>query len=145
MIEQLKYGNIIQSVTDIPLVVREILSNGVTYDRLDMKSVADFAEYDEIKPIELSEHWLERLGFEYGVNGEGEDKVEYWDKRAPLHQHSFGCFTFTITKWFEGNFTFSHHQIRRDCKYLHDLQNIWYFNTGQELTIKEPINEAKNK
>ena len=100
--------------------------------------IKDFELYDTVSvrdyiPILLTPKILEQYGFKYGVTGTGEDKVQYWDKRTVEHKHSFGTFYFSIVKWYEGDFTFSHHTIRSDCKYLHQLQNLWFGLTGQEL------------
>lgn len=100
--------------------------------------IKDFELYDTCSvrdyiPIALSPKILKQYGFKYGFTGTGEDKVQYWDKRTVEHKHSFGTFYFSIVKWYKGEFTFSHHTIRSDCKYLHQLQNLWFSLTGKEL------------
>lgn len=92
-------------------------------------------DINDLKPIPLTPKILKQYGFEYGVTGTGEDKVQFWDKKTPEHKHSFGSFYFSVVKWYEGEFTFSHQSIRSDCKYLHQLQNLWFSLTGQELQV----------
>lgn len=140
--KELRRGNIICASEDEngnnePCRVFEIYEDGVRWGLLHDDHGGNSTSYKYLAPIPLSPYWLNRLGFSYDITGEDEDKIEYWDKSTPYHKHSFGPFTFTIVKWNDGDFTFSHHSIRKDCKHLHDLQNIWFYTTGEELTIKQ--------
>jgi hypothetical protein len=73
-----------------------------------------------IKPIPLTEEWLVKFEFEdKGVNG-FTHKVEYlfdFDKN--------------LSHCWDGAYTDS------PCKYVHQLQNLFFVLTGQELTLNE--------
>lgn len=93
-------------------------------------------------PIPLTTEILENIGLKHGKTGKKKDDsfVEFWDIKTPfIHKHSFGSFYFSIVRWWQDNkpleFTFSHHEIRVDCKYVHQLQNLVYALTGKELEI----------
>lgn len=76
----------------------------------------------EVYPIPLTEEWLIKFGYK---------KNEYWveDSRR---------FNFTIKGGvnldpYKNNFVF----VDTVLKYVHQLQNLFYCLTGNELTIKE--------
>lgn len=71
-----------------------------------------------LKPIPLTEEWLERLGFE---------KINEW---VILDR-------FTLRKTYLG--VFYKNEVVNDyvrIDYIHQLQNLYYALTGAELTIK---------
>jgi hypothetical protein len=67
---------------------------------------------DDIEPIPLTEEWLLRLGF----NG--------WDK---------GNFTMVLSN---GNFIEFGYVIAKNIKHVHQLQNLYFALTNEELTIQ---------
>ncbi len=91
-------------------------------------------EEDKIKPIKLTEEWLLKLGFsdkEYKLGYIGID-IKY----------EFTITDFVLTKptvlgeW-QKNYAWEHVKHRfTELKYVHQLQNIYYSLTGQELIIK---------
>jgi hypothetical protein len=71
------------------------------------------------KPIPLTEDWLLKLGFE-------EMNLHLnWKKRN--HQMILNDGVFRI--WLNG--------YNKEIKYVHQLQNLYYALTGEELTINE--------
>jgi len=95
----------------------------------------DYQEFDSkieyLKPILLTEEWLLKFGFK-----------EYKD-----FGHKTGCFDYI-------NFGFSYlidtkkirimhkgnnmsHILQNEVHYVHQLQNLYFALTGEELTIKE--------
>lgn len=79
--------------------------------------------YKNIKPIPLTEEWLLRFGFEKPLNSswcvKGEIELDL-DKGIKY-------FIFGNLKHVE-------------LKHVHQLQNLFYALTGEELTIKEEVN-----
>lgn len=79
-----------------------------------------------IEPIPLTEEWLIKFGFDKVLHRN--DKMYYRlndyfvieDSRVFL----FGDDTFEILK------------LRQEIKYVHQLQNLYFALTGEELTIK---------
>lgn len=82
-----------------------------------------YEDYDssinELEPIPLTEEWLFRLGFEDKLTWE-KGKFRY-DSEQRLHLcNSNTCMV-----------------ISYKVEYVHQLQNIYFALTGEELTIKE--------
>ena len=75
-------------------------------------------EGEEVKPIPLTEEWLERFGFEYSdLNGDS----GLW-KIPPFQIY--------------GKYNQFLYDYRLDVNYVHQLQNLYFALTGEELTIK---------
>lgn len=72
------------------------------------------------EPILITEEWLEKLGLEKSVHG------EYWNLQM------IGWFTKYTSE--EGVYSYNVGQFKVcDFKYVHDLQNLYYSITGNEL------------
>lgn len=78
---------------------------------------SDQDEYDyNVNAIPLTEEWLRKFGFE------------------KLQETYFnGDFELDIT---DAGFLFSETYIKVSCKYVHQLQNIYFALTGKELEVK---------
>jgi hypothetical protein len=83
---------------------------------------------DLIKPIELTEEWLKRFGFE---------------KQQPYYDYEFRLERYTVTfsgrfgmweLWKDGAEDTSTHI--KSFKYLHEFQNLLFALTGEELKTK---------
>lgn len=80
-----------------------------------------------LKPIPLTEEWLLKFGFEFGMKFQDfvKGKYKFTQLKNKILYGEFseeGIFYFnTITK----------------IKYLHQLQNLYFALTNEELTIKE--------
>ena len=78
-----------------------------------------------IKPIQLTEEWLVKLGFKqmYFLGA----KINYYVK---------SCIIYSIidrhVEYKNGNINC----IIRKCEHVHDLQNLYFAITGEELTLK---------
>ena len=78
------------------------------------------------EPIQLTEEWLIKFGLNKTVDHPGRKLYEH-DDIIPL--------------WFSDkrvitDFYASRVRIR-ECKYVHQLQNLYFALTGEELTIKD--------
>ena len=80
----------------------------------------DLNEYKE--PIPLTEEWLRRLGFERGNCGEIVLFNKVFTIEVEDNKFWFGC---------------DCHSIEREIKHVHQLQNLYFALTGEELKIKE--------
>ena len=75
-------------------------------------------EGNECQPIPLTEEWLEKFGFEYSdLNGDS----GLW--KIPPFQIYGKCNQFI-------------YEYALDVNYVHQLQNLYFALTGEELTIK---------
>jgi hypothetical protein len=80
-------------------------------------------EGEEVKPIPLTEEWLEKFGFEYSdLNGDS----GLW-KIPPFQIY--------------GKYNQFLYDYRLDVNYVHQLQNLYFALTGEELTIKKIDNK----
>jgi len=77
-----------------------------------------------VKPIPLSEEWLIKFGFEWSIYHQA------------IHKDGFD-FDLTWTKEGYVMYTFKKMvEICRNIEYVHQLQNLYFALTGEELTIK---------
>jgi hypothetical protein len=109
----LRIGNIIKDdrkAKDWRFVTHRIIS--------DLASNPNIELYHQVP---LSEEWLKRFGFE--KHGPPQCNSTYWTVK-----HIVDVF------WEDGRFV---NGIDREIKYVHQLQNLYFALTGEELTIKE--------
>lgn len=86
--------------------------------------------YSNFKPIPLTEEWFINFGFT-GDNGRYE--IDYFNK-----DYNIDC----TAEYEYGNFTKKYHQYETckagvGCKYVHELQNLHFCRTGEELTLNK--------
>jgi hypothetical protein len=82
---------------------------------------------DMFEPILLTEEWLQKLGFhriENGSFGSTSYNRPCWIK-----------FSFTILIWDNGKFVYDWNGGNTMLNYVHQLQNLYYALTGEELNI----------
>lgn len=89
------------------------------------------------KPIELSDEWYVRLGFEKDRNG-------HWWKGWVTGYLEFiegGMGYYYPQVGQSPEMSFQKEQIVTLCriKYVHELQNLWYWITREELKLKENV------
>ena len=80
----------------------------------------EFGNY--IYPIPLTEEWLLKFGFEY-------DTITYYKNELML---SINKGYYNV--WYH---TLTHGRLFIEMKYVHQLQNLYFALTGEELTIHE--------
>lgn len=89
----------------------------------------DFYHLSDIKFIELTREWLNKFGFKFIWGGSGEDYVFSYGEK---------CNTIDLIQ--RGNI-FKYGLRLGSCeiqiKYVHQLQNLYFALTGEELTIKQ--------
>lgn len=106
----LMIGNIILNCANGPI---EIL-NGE-----DVSIICD--NIHKYKPIPLTEEWLLKFGFEKGFNEEPSIREKGW----------FNDYIFIGNDLY-----FNHYEGSVKIKYVHQLQNLYYCLTGEQLTIE---------
>lgn len=79
--------------------------------------------YDDLMAIPLNEEWLLKFGFEL-INGN-----KYRNGHIELLDGPNHCY-----EYFYGGFT--------KIKYVHQLQNLYFALTGEELEIKEQVTSS---
>ena len=133
MKNELRIGNLV-NFKDKPRVVYQIRNSGCDFHIAD--NAFHSYEWGAIKPIPLTEEWLLKFGFQrhdqgsvsaqfsYGTNPVTQDYLIYlkWIKDYENDYHLNG-FPFYQNGYFE-------------IKHIHQLQNLYFALTGEELTIK---------
>lgn len=125
--EELRIGNWIRIIRSLPTQVTGYhLFMMQTYTPL-APNEADYKEMTE--PIPLTEEWLIKFGF----------KKELVDAVGIAQWHEYHLDSVEVfndgTECSE--LFFIHNSNRTEVKYVHQLQNLYFALTGEELTIKE--------
>jgi len=115
--KELRIGNTILNTQGTPIEV----------GLLQIKYAKDF------KPIPLTEEWLVRFGFEiyqsYGCINQEPDKFKY---RKAIFNNSFLKFDTNFSGWFRIDRT----TVSSTCWYVHQLQNLYFALTNEELKLQ---------
>ena len=82
-----------------------------------------YERIETLEPISLTEEWLLKLGFK---------KQMAWTFYIPIIGNMKLVYYLGEKGWSIGNKEYSDHE----CKYVHQLQNLYFALTGEELTIK---------
>ena len=95
----------------------------------DIEAIDDAMSLAE--PIPLTEEWLLRFGF---IREEEYDEGGLVDYRYELNKDNLEFVSFWGSEDLVG---INQCQTGVDCEYVHQLQNLYFALTGEELTIKE--------
>ena len=95
-------------------------------NKIDLEAITYIAKepHNQVKPIPLTEEWLLKFGFELEYS-QLTNIYKYFLPNSPFgySQGNFGVFTQT------GCFSV-------ELKYVHQLQNLYFALTGEEVTFK---------
>ncbi len=101
----------------------------------DFKALQAMIDAEECKPIPLTEEWLLKFGFERKENNFTDFVyIKQLDKEAFIcleDDFSF-CFFDTVVSYDKGEYP----AFDFIPKYVHQLQNLYFALTGEELEIK---------
>lgn len=120
---ELKPGNLVKSGTGIYKVfaisIPQILAIQKHDEPKDSQQNVYQSDNTIIEPIPLTDEWLEKFGFNKFPNQKKYDMDNFW-----------ACGLRNGNEW---------HFEDLECfvKYVHQLQNLFFALTGEELTIKE--------
>lgn len=91
-----------------------------------------------IQPIPLTEEWLLKFGFEYFSKQIGETKLIYEDYRlnnfVVIIKPNFSEVEYAPMPTFDIE---DRIHIHPNIQHVHQLQNLYFALTGEELTVKE--------
>lgn len=97
----------------------------------------EYAEH--FQPIPLTEEWLERFGFEK-VNSKYVESDYYWRLRYDPSKGHAGTHFEMVTLW-ASEVTYGWvvvvNETESYAKYVHQLQNLYFALTWEELELKE--------
>lgn len=125
---ELRIGNIIDR-TDYECRVISIDAASITAAPLNYKGERFVVQ--EIKPIPLTEGWLVRFGFELVASRSNRVFSKGKDFGFDLGIASY------LVAYYRHEDELSNIFIRHKVNYVHQLQNIYFALTGEELEMKE--------
>lgn len=89
-----------------------------------------------LKRIPLTTEWLEKFGFQWDENRyDGETLIVRRGCLELHHDEDQPKTGYSIAIFDDGNITYAGYEIR----FIHQLQNLFFALTGEELTIKESV------
>jgi len=88
-------------------------------------------DFSNVKPIPITEEWLKKFGFEYI-----EDTEYYW-KQNPLENWGYRLVEFPRGTWVISQGFMNKFNELAHINYVHQLQNLYFALTGEELEIQE--------
>ena len=117
---ELRIGNLVDLGNRIAKI-SEIYHTACTV--LDLEETQDTIEdYERTKPIPLTEEWLLKFGFELDIEDDGYSKGKY-----KVSVSDEGCIFFIYDSYYPIEIC--------EFKYIHQLQNIYFALTGEELIL----------
>lgn len=120
--KELRIGNITKQGVVVE-INRSDKDSFRVWDVVNLKSSYN----NNVEPIPLTEEWLIKFGFSK-ESPDNEDDFNYWElKDVEFTDYEDGDFEINQT-----GFVF---------KYVHQLQNLYFALTGEELELKEVTNE----
>jgi len=128
-IQELRIGNIIKFnwwFNSIGIV--DLIDGAHGY--VTMVSHSDEFTLDELSPVPITDEWLLHFGFFAFLNSSGE-KTGYFDHPTENFHVVTG-----VKPWVYIVDQYSEHQLNLDIQYVHQLQNLYFCLTGQELEVK---------
>ena len=120
--KDLRIGNYIDYTTE-----REIVTMQTTYEYLRLIHNGN----KNFKPIQLTEEWLLKFGFKY-------NKLQFCSNTIIVHQYKIKgiCLSIDERKVNKHEYSFFGNNFIRTVKHVHQLQNLYFALTGEELKLK---------
>lgn len=104
-----------------------------------LEEVKTYDFFSEIEPIPLSDEWLRKFGF---TTLDAESDIVVWGMDDNSNGEEFSIITDgldapkPIVYYFE--YDLGYRDVRKEIKFIHQLQNLYFALTGEELTIRIP-------
>lgn len=145
-ISELRIGNLFMlapishsKLPKVPTPINRIDKRGCDKDYIINGFMWDQGSYvgyglKDIKPIPLTEEWVLKFGFEFVSK-----QHQYGWFKDVLDRQICWCHSKEISIEFRTG-QYDEYQgtlIDVDCEYVHQLQNLYFALTGEELTLKE--------
>lgn len=118
---ELRIGNYIYDPINKENVKLVAIEQGNRPITLGCKGTSSFSGFDCLKPIQLTEEILLKCGFEK-VEHENGDYFDFELFMLKILDTYFSC-------------VYGKQRIEYELKYLHQLQNIYFALTNEELTV----------
>lgn len=107
-----------------------IVENDGEYPEMASYWIEPEYTFDKLRPIPLTEEWLLKFGFE-------KDSVNDYNLCVTIHGN---IFLTAFSDDYKTVYLYQNYEMATDyaakVKYVHQLQNLYFALTGEELTIK---------
>jgi hypothetical protein len=123
--QELRIGNFVQAKLLIPVLGN---TKYLTVSSVEIRDCEHYKENWSYEPIPLTEEWLVRLGFVY--EDLGDDTPYEWYVKDGMQIWNFNNQHWICDMLDQNRFN------QDDFKHVHQLQNLYFALTGEELTIK---------
>lgn len=133
---ELRIGNIVNHIYDT-IQIESVSGDGVNLSAADMGGGPYIEEIDckDIEPIPLTSEWLEKFGF---VESKSYDSKQRNFRKEGFDQLAdYGGQIIILPEVGFASLSCGYYENQIDCPYVHQLQNLYFALTGEELTIKE--------
>lgn len=126
---EVRIGNLVRNnLNGEILKTCDVLCDGINTDKIEGLN------YGFIEPIPLTEEWLLKFGFQLRDGFSNTFKLN-------VEKHQYDCSEITYSEK-EGLLRFSNGKEKGTTliphiKYVHQLQNLYFALTGEELSIKQ--------
>jgi len=122
-------------ILEVKMKANELRIGNYVYDNLGgvlkIKGISLDSTLSHIKPIPLTEEWLVKLEF-----------IEHMDKNVFIHPSLRYSDKFKLRE--DGVIVFVSSEVYiSDCKYVHQLQNLYFALSGKELKCSEVTDGRK--
>ena len=124
---ELRLGNYVNGIYDEGEFVAEVLTVDSEGCLLDANGIYELTSLKGIQPIPLTEEWLIKI--------DGIEKAPYDDDIKDYYLIK-RCGFFDIIYEDDDNIYIDFGDTLKKVKYLHQLQNLYFALTDEELTIK---------
>lgn len=125
---ELRIGNLINR-QDYICKVTKIEEGGIITEPLEYKG--EMFVKQGVEPIPLTEEWLVKFGFDNKF-GFKKQFGESYEEGTIIFEYYFNTEELKIFQGYGGG---DGGYIKIKCKYVHQLQNLYFALTGEELTI----------
>ena len=133
---ELRIGNFVTLISDIPDPMTEHLI------QVDIKHLIDIVEFPDLyNPIQLTPDWLEKFGFKHNYitaidKNDNNIEIVFDGNGSHLEPAEICVYKFEIDEYGDGYADKTHHIKLDHIQHVHQLQNLYFALTGEELTIK---------
>lgn len=128
--QEVRLGNLVEINSNIGYIWNISRGRCTVQVGMGVYDTEDSREAIKIKPIPLRQEWLEKMGFNRDMSDEGDElTMDLWEEYKLLWSKEGGL-------WLQCD-DVSYNKPLNNIKYIHQLQNLYFALTGEELKVKE--------
>ena len=120
---ELRIGNYYQYASDRGITYTQVQE--IKRNQFGLLSDFDGTNFEICKPIVLTDEWLLRFGFKYSLKL---DDFMFKDQNDVFEIQPYKKGFLNLVIWHDN-------EILQEIKYVHQLQNLYFALTGEELSL----------